>query len=243
MRLKHYAIETEKSYLSWIKRYITFHDKKHPKEIGAKEIEAFLGYLAVKLKVAASTQNQAFNAMIFLYKHVLRNEITEPINAYRAQRPVLVPTVLTMDEVYRLLSAMSGTHQLMAKLIYGSGMRLMACMRLRVKDIDFGLNQIVIRCGKGAKDRLTVLPANLQEPIRNQLAFAKRLHDSDLQKGYGAVYLPYALARKYRSAQREWIWQYVFPAGAPSVDRAPETNSDIIYMRAVFRKRFAGRPK
>lgn len=218
LRIKHYSIKTEKSYISWIKRFILFHDKKHPKEMGVKEIEAFLGYLAVELNVAASTQNQAFNALIFLYKYVLECEITEPINACRAKRPTLVPTVLTMDEIYRLLSAMSGTHRLMAKLIYGSGMRLMECVRLRVKDIDFGLNQVVVRSGKGAKDRVTVLPANLQDPIRNQLEFAKRLHESDLEKGYGTVYLPYALARKYRGAEKEWIWQYVFPASTISVD-------------------------
>jgi integron integrase len=222
LRLKHCSIKTEKSYISWIKRYILFHDKKHPKAMGVKEIEAFLGHLAMKLNVAASTQNQAFNALLFLYKHVLGSQITEPVNAYRAKKPTLVPTVLTTDEIYRLLSAMSGTHQLMAKLIYGSGMRLMECVRLRVKDIDFGLNQIVVRSGKGAKDRVTVLPVNLQDLLRNQLEFAKRLHESDLERGYGTVYLPYALARKYRNAEKEWIWQYVFPAGAISNDPRSE---------------------
>jgi site-specific recombinase XerD len=178
--------------------------------MGVTEIEAFLTHLAVRLKVAASTQNQAFNALIFLYKHVLKKELSDPIKACRAKKPVLVPTVMTPKETFRLLSALSGRHQLMAKLLYGSGLRVMECVRLRVKDIDFGLNQIIVRNGKGAKDRISVLPDNLQSRIRDHLEYVKRLHESDLEKGYGSVYLPYALAGKYPNAAAEWIWQYVF---------------------------------
>lgn len=218
IRLRHYARTTEKTYVSWIRRYILFHGKKHPKEMGAAEIESFLTYLATQCHVSASTQNQAFNALIFLYKHVLGIHLKDPIKAFRAKRPVVVPTLMTQDETYRLLSAMSGTNQLMAKLIYGSGLRVMECVRLRIKDIDFGLNQLVIRNGKGAKDRITVLPDYLQADLSKQMAYSKRLHESDLESGYGTVYLPYALARKNPSAQKEWIWKYLFPASVLSND-------------------------
>ncbi|MEJ2158273.1 MAG: integron integrase [Desulfobacteraceae bacterium] len=218
LRVRHYARKTEKTYVAWIKRYIYYHGKRHPKDMGVREIEAFLTHLAVNLNVAASTQNQAFNALIFLYKHILRREIKEPINAFRAKRPALVPTVLTVDETGRLLSAMQGTQQLMAKLIYGAGLRLMECVRLRVKDLDFGLNQVVVRNGKGFKDRVTMLPENLQPLMKTQLEYAQRLHENDLNKGFGTVHLPYALARKYPNAQNEWIWKYVFPSRTLSID-------------------------
>ena len=192
--------------------------KGTPKDMGVKEIESFLTHLAVNLDVAASTQNQAFNAIIFLYKHILGRELKEPIDAFRAKRPALVPTVLTTDETVRLLSAMHGTQQLMARLIYGSGLRLMECIRLRVKDLDFGLSEVLVRNGKGAKDRVTILPENLQPLLQNQLAYARRLHEDDLKKGLGTVHLPYALARKYPNAEREWIWKYVFPSRSLSID-------------------------
>jgi integron integrase len=218
LRVRHYAIKTEKTYVAWIKRYIYYHGKRHPKDMGVREIEAFLTHLAVNLNVAASTQNQAFNALLFLYKHILRREIKEPINAFRAKRPTLVPTVLTTDETGRLLSAMQGTQQLMAKLIYGSGLRLMECVRLRVKDLDFGLSQVVVRNGKGFKDRVTILPENLQTLMKTQLEYARRLHENDLNNGFGTVHLPYALARKYPNAQKEWIWKFVFPSRTLSID-------------------------
>jgi integron integrase len=218
LRVRHYAIKTEKTYVAWIKRYIYYHGKRHPKDMGVREIEAFLTHLAVNLNVAASTQNQAFNALLFLYKHILRREIKEPINAFRAKRPTLVPTVMTTDETGRLLSAMQGTQQLMAKLIYGSGLRLMECVRLRVKDLDFGLSQVVVRNGKGFKDRVTILPENLQTLMKTQLEYARRLHENDLNKGFGTVHLPYALARKYPNAQKEWIWKFVFPSRTLSID-------------------------
>jgi integron integrase len=218
LRVRHYAIKTEKTYVAWIKRYIYYHGKRHPKDMGVREIEAFLTHLAVNLNVAASTQNQAFNALLFLYKHILRREIKEPINAFRAKRPTLVPTVMTTDETGRLLSAMQGTQQLMAKLIYGSGLRLMECVRLRVKDLDFGLSHVVVRNGKGFKDRVTILPENLQTLMKTQLEYARRLHENDLNKGFGTVHLPYALARKYPNAQKEWIWKFVFPSRTLSID-------------------------
>jgi integrase len=187
IRFRHYARTTEKTYVAWIRRYILFHGKRHPKEMGVHEIESFLSHLAVRCNVSASTQNQAFNALIFLYKHVLGIHLKDPIKAFRAKKPVLMPTVMTKDETYRLLSAMSGINQLMAKLIYGSGLRVMECVRLRIKDVDFGLNQLVIRNGKGAKDRITVLPANLHADLGKQMAYSKRLHESDLETGYGTV--------------------------------------------------------
>ncbi len=218
MRVRHYSIRTERTYIAWIKRYIYYHGKRHPKDMGVREVETFLTHLAVNLDVAASTQNQAFNALIFLYKNIIGHEIKEPIQSLRAKRPALVPTVLTVDETVRLLSAMQGPQQLIAKLLYGSGLRLMECVRLRVKDLDFGLNQVVVRNGKGFKDRITVLPENLQPLLRTQLEYSRRLHESDLDKGFGTVHLPFALARKYPSAQSEWIWKYVFPSRSLSTD-------------------------
>ena len=223
LRLKHYSIRTERSYTGWIRRYILFHDKKHPKDMGEREIENFLTYLAVDQKVAQSTQNQALNAIIFLYREVLGIELNDPINAIRAKRPQRLPTVLTQAEVKKLLNAMSGTHRIMAMLLYGSGLRLMECIRLRVKDIDFEMNQIIVRDGKGAKDRVTLLPDNVRSDLTVHLEWLKTLHQDDLSKGFGAVFLPYALERKYKSAHRKWIWQYVFPAKSLSKD--PRSNS------------------
>jgi integron integrase len=174
--------------------------------------------LAVDLKVAASTQNQALSAILFLYREVLHKELEGPIEAIRARRPKRLPTVLTKEEVSRLLSCLSGTHQLMAKLLYGSGLRLMECVRLRVKDLDFANRAIIVRDAKGMKDRVTVLPESLVQPLQEHLQGVKRLHEEDLARGYGSVYLPYALARKYPNADKEWIWQYVFPSKRLSVD-------------------------
>ncbi len=218
IRLKHYSIRTEKSYLSWIMRYIFFHNKRDPKEMANPEIEAFLSHLAVDQKVSASTQNQAFNALLFLYKEVLKKELDNSIDAVRAKKPKRLPTVMTKEEAKKVIGAIPADHQLMVKLIYGGGLRLMECLRLRVKDIDFGNNQIVVRDAKGMKDRVTVLPDILKPPLREHLERVKIVHQNDVAKGYGRVYLPYALERKYPNASLEWGWQYVFPAKGLSKD-------------------------
>ena len=215
IRLKHYSIRTEQAYVDWIKRYILFHNKRYPRDMGESEIEAFLTYLAVDQNVAASTQNQALSALLFLYRHVLQQELDSTIDAIRAKKPKRLPTVLNKQEV---ISSLSGTQQLMAKLLYGSGLRLMECVRLRVKDLDFPQKQIIVRDGKGQKDRITVLPESLLPFLQEHVLHTKRIHEDDLSNGYGSVYLPFALERKYPNACREWIWQYVFPASKLSTD-------------------------
>lgn len=218
IRLKGYSIRTEKSYVSWIKRFILFHGKRHPQEMGKPEIETFLSHLVMKHNVASSTQNQAFNAILFLYNHVLDADMPENVNALRSKKPVRVPTVMTREETLKLIAMMHGTHQLLAKLIYGCGLRVMECIRLRVKDIDFEMNQIVVRDGKGKKDRITVLPDGVKPALKEHLVYVKRLHQEDLARGYGRVYLPNALAKKYPNADRQWGWQYAFPAKTLSKD-------------------------
>jgi integron integrase len=215
---KHYSYSTEKTYVHWAKRYILFHNQRHPAEMGALEIEAFLSHLAQETNVSASTQNQAFNALLFLYRNVLQIELAIPIHALRAKRAQHLPTVLSRTEVNQVLSGMQGLHQLMARLLYGCGLRLMECLRLRVKDIDFEQSQVVVRDGKGEKDRLTMLPASLVEPLKAQIVFVKQQHERDLANGYGSVELPYALARKYPNADKELSWQYVFPSDRLSTD-------------------------
>ncbi len=224
IRRKHYAYRTEQSYSDWIKRYILFHKKRHPNEMGSAEIEAFLTHLAVKGKVAASTQNQALSALLFLYREVLHKELAQPIDALRAKPSQHLPTVLSKAEVQQLFLHMSGLHLVMAKLLYGSGTRLMECLRLRVKDLEFERRQLIVRDGKGQNDRVTLLPESLIAPLQLQLQNARKLHEEDLLKGHGAVYLPFALARKYPNAEREWGWQYVFPSGRLS----PEPHTNII---------------
>ncbi len=218
LRLKHYSIRTEQAYVDWIKRFIFFHNKRHPAAMGKSEVEAFLTHLAVARKVAASTQNQALSAILFLYKEVLGRELEWLDNVERAKRPARVPVVLTGSEVRAVLAQLEGRHALMAGILYGAGLRLMECVRLRVKDVDFGYSQITIRDGKGEKDRVTILPAALHATLRTQLERVQTLHQKDLQEGFGEVYLPYALARKYPRAGREWAWQYVFPASKRSID-------------------------
>jgi integron integrase len=218
IRLKHYSIRTEEAYVNWIKRYMLFHNKRHPNEMGSAEIEAFLTHLAVQEKVAASTQNQALSALLFLYREVLQQDLDLPIHAVRAKRPKRLPTVLTREEVRQVLNQLSGHHRLMAQLFYGSGLRLMECVRLRIKDVDFAQRQIIVRDGKGMQDRVTMLPDSLVTPLQEHLQRVKRLHDEDLARGYGSVYLPFALERKYPNAHREWIWQYVFPSDRLSKD-------------------------
>lgn len=212
MRLKHYAYRTEETYVQWIRRYILFHDKRHPKDMGRPEIEAFLTDLAVNQRVAASTQNQALNAVLFLYHKVLGIEIAG-INAVRASQPRNLPVVLTKAEALAIIQTIAGPHQLVAKLLYGSGLRLSEALRLRVKDLDFAQQQIIVRDGKGKKNRITMLPVSALTELHDHLVGVRRQHQQDLGRGFGSVYLPFALERKYFNANRDWIWQYVFPAG------------------------------
>jgi integron integrase len=219
LRYHHYAYRTEQTYCQWILRYIHyFGGKTHPKLLGAKHIETFLSHLATVGKVTASTQRQALNAIVFLYKHVLDIQLADDIAPARSKRTVHPPTVLTKAEVQNLLTRLEGKPALMAKLIYGSGLRLMECLRLRIQDIDFGQNIIFIRGGKGGKDRTTVLPQNIREELLRQVAAVKKLHVTDLEEGFGDVYIPEALARKYPNASRATGWQWVFPAKQLSVD-------------------------
>ena len=218
IRLKHYSYRTENSYVAWIRRYILFHQKRHPAEMAEQEIEAFLSHLAIQKNVSASTQNQAFNALLFLYRHVLGIELKEQIDAVRAKRPSRLPTVFSTSEVSRALDAMTGTQKLIGKLLYGSGLRLMECLRLRVKDLDFTLNQVMVRDGKGAKDRITIFPDQIKPAVREHLERVKLMHQRDLAAGFGEVYLPNALARKYPNAGKQWGWQYVFPSEKLSTD-------------------------
>jgi integron integrase len=218
LRLRHYSLRTEATYIQWIKRFILYHEKRHPLEMGEQEITAFLTHLAVDKHVAPSTQNQALAAILFLYKEVLERELDWMDDIVRAKRSVRIPEVLSPEQVRRLIDQLEGTHQLLARLIYGTGMRLMEAVRLRVRDVDFHYRQITVRNGKGNKDRVTVLPGLLFEPLKAHLVRIKALHDKDLAEGCGHVYLPYALARKYPSAEREWGWQYVFPASTRSTD-------------------------
>jgi integron integrase len=218
IRLKHYSIRTEQSYVDWIKRYIFFHKKRHPKDMGRAEVEAFLTHLAVEGNVAASTQNQAFSALLFLYREVLHQDLEGPLDSVRAKKPDRLPVVPTRAEAHQVIDGMTGAYQLMAKLLYGSGLRLMECVRLRVKDIDFERREIVVRDAKGGHERVTMLPASLVAPLQEHLKRVKLLHQQDLAAGYGQVYLPYALDRKYPNANQEWGWQYVFPSERLSTD-------------------------
>jgi len=224
LRVLHYSKRTEEAYVNWITRFILFHDTRHPREMGRVEIEAFLGDLAVRGKVAASTQNQAFAALLFLYRTVLEIELP-PIDAVRAKRPERLPVVLTVEEVRRLLAEVrggGGLHRLMADLMYGSGLRLLECLRVRVKDIDFERRQIVVREGKGEKDRAVPLPHRLDAALRKQVQCVSDLHGKDVAAGHGRVWLPYALKQKFPNADRELAWQYVFPSNRLSVDPREE---------------------
>jgi len=218
IRLKHYSYRTEQTYKEWIKRYILFHGKRHPKEMGVHEIQAYLSHLATEKNVAASTQNQALSAILFLYRYVLQIEIEFPTNIIRAEKSKTLPTVLTHHEAITVINKMQGTTQLMTKLLYGSGLRLMECLRLRVKDIDFGNHQLIVRDGKGEDDRFTILPDALIPDLNLHLQTVSLIHQKDLANGFGEVHLPYALARKYPGAAKELAWQYIFPALSVSVD-------------------------
>jgi integron integrase len=218
IRVKHYSIRTETQYVQWIKRFILFNGKRHPRDMGAQEIEAFLTHLAVEGNVAAATQNQALSAILFLYREVLGMELPWLDKIVRAKRPQRLPVVLTKQEVRSVLEQMSGVYGLMAAMLYGTGMRLMECVRLRVKDVDFERSEILIRDGKGAKDRVTMLPDSVVANLQAHLKWRRSVFNEDKRQGKAAVYLPDALARKYPNAPTEWGWQYVFPSGSFSVD-------------------------
>jgi len=236
IRLKHYSIRTEQAYVDWIRRFILHFDKRHPSELGAPEVEAFLTHLAVQGRVAASTQNQAKSALLFLYKAVLGLELPWLDDVEKAKAPKRLPVVLTQAEVQQVLGRLQGSHWLVGSLLYGSGLRILEALRLRVKDVDFARREILVRDGKGARDRVTMLPLALANPLQVHLERVKSLHAQDLLAGYGAVNLPNALARKYPNAEREWGWQYVFPSGKLSVDpRSGEVRRHHVQDQAVQR--------
>jgi integron integrase len=218
VRLKHYSLSTERQYAHWVKRFVLFHGKRHPKDMGAAEVEAFLTHLAVEGQVAAATQNQALSALLFLYRELLNQDLPWMQDMVRSKRPARLPVVLTQREVAEVLDRMQGPHGLLARLLYGTGMRLMEVVRLRVKDLDFERAEVCVRDGKGGKDRVTMLPRKLLLPLQEHVAWRRRLHQDDLKSGVVGVYLPDALARKYPNAAQEWGWQYVFPAAGLSVD-------------------------
>jgi integron integrase len=218
IRIKHYSIRTEDAYVDWVRRFILFYGKRHPADMAEEEVAQFLTHLARDLDVAASTQNQALSALLFLYKNVLKHEIGWLEKVERAKKPPKLPVVLSRGEVKQIFAHLHGMPKLMAGLLYGSGLRLMECVRLRAKDIDFALAQISVRDAKGGKDRVTMLPLNLSEPLRRHLLRVKAQHEQDLEDGFGSVHLPFALARKFPNAAREWGWQYVFPSSRLSID-------------------------
>lgn len=218
IRARHLSLRTEQAYLNWIKRFILFHNKRHPVSMNAREINQYLTYLAVKSNVAASTQNQALNAIMFMYREFLGKEIGDIGNFIRAKRSKKMPVVLSRQEVEKVLSNMNGVYKLMAALMYGSGLRLIECVRLRIKDVDFRYKSINVRDGKGSKDRITVLPDKVVSVLKLQINKVKIIHKQDLQDGYGTVFLPYALDKKYKNAGKSWQWQYIFPASQLSAD-------------------------
>ena len=225
LRTRHYSIRTEEAYLDWARRFILFHGKRHPQDMGAAEVEAFLSHLAVERQVSASTQNQAKSAILYLYKLVLGMELPWLDEVVQAKSPRRLPVVLTPSEVRELLLHTEGTAGLVAHLLYGTGKRLMEALRLRVKDVEFARREVVVREGKGNKDRVTVLPENLIAPLRAQMEKARVLHEQDVAAGLGRVYLPHALAVKYSEADRSWAWQYVFPSPVRALDPRPDART------------------
>jgi integron integrase len=218
IRVRHYSLRTEEAYVDWIRRYILFHEKRHPLDMGAAEINAFLTHLAVQGHVSAATQNQAFSALLFLYQKVLEVDPGRIAGVVRANRPRRLPVVLTRPEVQLVLAELEGTYRLIGQLLYGSGLRLLECLRLRVKDLDFAGQEITVREGKGNKDRRTMLPLAVEPDLRAHVERVQQLHQQDLRRGYGQVFLPDALERKLPQAAGEWRWQYVFPAATISTD-------------------------
>jgi integron integrase len=230
IRARNYSRRTGKTYWYWIRYFIRFHGKRHPADMGAAEVSAFLSWLATERDVAAATQNQALHAILFLYKQVLGRDLPWLEGVVRPKRPARLPTVLTEEEIARLLAQLEGTAWLMASLLYGAGLRQIECLTLRVKDIEFAYRQIIVRDGKGAKDRATVLPGNVADPLRAHLGRVRALHNEDLAAGFGEVWLPNALARKYPRAGREWGWQFVFP----SQQRSTDPDSGVIRRHHVY---------
>ncbi|MEO8436007.1 MAG: integron integrase [Pyrinomonadaceae bacterium] len=217
-RLRHLSLRTEESYRAWIKRFILFHGKRHPRDLDAEAVRAYLTHLAVEGNVAASTQNQAFNALIFLYRQVLKVEPPRIEGVERARQSKNLPVVFTKEEANSVIAHLKGDHRLIASVLYGSGLRIMEAVRLRVKDIDFSRNEITVRDGKGENDRLTMLPQSLKPALAVQVEAVRRLHEEDLKRDLGEVYLPYALERKYKNAAKDFLWQYLFPADKHSID-------------------------
>lgn len=211
IRARHYSRRTETAYCMWLRRFVRFHKMRHPAKMGGPEINQYVTYLAVRQKVSASTQNQALAALLFFYKHVLDRQVEDLGTIVRARRPKRLPVVLTQEEVVDILASLEADKRLMAALMYGAGLRLMECLRLRVQDLDFGAGEIMVRDGKGGKDRVTLLPDSCREPLLEQLEHAKRVHEQDLAEGWGRVALPDALAHKYPNAAAQWGWQWVFP--------------------------------
>jgi len=222
IRAKGYSLATERVYIGWIKRYIKFHNLRHPKDMGTEEIMEFLTDLATSQNVSSSTQNQALNSISFLYKSVLKIELGDFSNFARAKKPKLLPVVLSKEEVKRILDKLNGSYFLMTALLYGSGLRLKECLRLRIKDVDFDRMAIFVRHGKGKKDRSVPLPSTLVELLKTQVNTVKKIHIADLENGYGSVFLPYALERKYPNADKQFAWQFIFPAHKISKD--PRSN-------------------
>jgi len=249
IRARHYSIRTEDTYIGWIKRFIFFHGKRHPKDMGEKEIEEFLTDLAVSKNVAASTQNQAFNALLFLYREVLGMNFGALENVSRAKKPRKLPVVFTREEIRAILDQLESDKWLMGQLLYGSGLRVMECVRLRVKDVDFSYKQITVRDGKGGKDRVTMLPEIVIPAMEKHLRKVRAIHQRDLKAGFGTVYLPHALARKYPNADRSWAWQFIFPASKRGIDprsrveRRHHIHESVIQRAVKQAIRSAGIPK
>ena len=230
LRTRHYTIRTENTYTNWVRRYLRFHNEANPRELGREALSQFLSHLAVKGNVAAATQNQALNALLFLYREILNIDVGWLENIDRARKPAKLPTVLTQDEVSRVLEQLHGPNYLMCAILYGGGLRLMECLHLRVKDLDFEYKTITVRDGKGNKDRITILPESLLPPLERHLKRVRMVHDNDLAEGLGRVYMPFALARKYPSEQSHWSWQFVFPSEKLSID--PRSNELIRHHRS-----------
>ena len=224
IRVKHFSLSTERAYVGWIRRFILFHNKKHPKEMAEKEIREFISHLAVNAKISASTQTVALSALLFLYREVLKRDLPYIDHIERAKPSKKIPVVFTRREVQEVLARLEGTHHLIASLLYGSGLRLMEAVRLRVKDIDFERGEIMVCEGKGGRDRVTMLPTSMRESLQIHLQRVLLLHQADLKDGFGNVELPFALARKYPQAARQWGWQYVFPSMKRSRD--PRTGAE-----------------
>ena len=218
LRVKRYSIRTEAAYVEWVRRFILFHGKRHPAEMSEQEISAFLTHLAVEKNVAASTQNQAFSALLFLYQQVLDRKLDFINNVQRVKRPAKIPVVFTPKEARGVLDELAGEYRLMAELLYGSGLRLLECLRLRVKDLDFEYGHITVRDGKGMRERVTILPESVRRPLQLHLEHVRQIHGQDLARGSGRVFVPFALERKYPNAARSWAWQYVFPSAKLAID-------------------------